>query len=203
MPWGAISSKSRCIEPSLPTSPQLRLDFDSTFIQPQPNNQNSRFISFQTIFHNWFQLQLNCHSSSTRQSQLSFHPISTPTQPELSLNLNLNPYHANSFQERQGPLKEHQDQLPGHSDSLPNDPKSLPELQDPFPEAQDPLKQLQEPFPERQTPLPENQDPAGTPLAAPSPAPPPAPRKRRRLPTGSQDSLCFPLKSGYLRSVKI
>ena len=129
MPWGATSSKSRCIEPSLPTSPQLPLNFDPTFIQSQPNNQKNPFISFQTIFHNWFQLQLNCHSSSTHQSQLSFHPISTPTQPELSLNLNLNPYHANSFQERRGPLKEHQDQLPGHSDSLPNDPKSLPELQ--------------------------------------------------------------------------
>ena len=137
------------------TSTQLRPDLHSISAQ-QPKNP---FISFQTIFHNWFQLQLNCHSSSTRQSQLSFHPISTPTQPELSLNLNLNPYHANSFQERRGPLKEHQDQLPGHSDSLPNDPKSLPELQDPFPEAQDPLKQLQEPFPERQNPFPENQDP--------------------------------------------
>ena len=169
MLWGATSSKSRCIEPSLPTSPQLPLNFDPTFIQSQPNNQKNPFISFQTIFHNWFQLQLNCHSSSTRQSQLSFHPISTPTQPELSLNLNLNPYHANSFQERRGPLKEHQDQLPGHSDSLPNDPKSLPELQDPFPEAQDPLKQLQEPFPERQNPFPENQDPPSGPGLRPRP----------------------------------
>ena len=50
MPWGATSSKCRCIEPSLPASLQVRLNLDRSVTQPQLNSSNSTLIPHQRSF---------------------------------------------------------------------------------------------------------------------------------------------------------
>ena len=50
LPGGATSSKCRCIEPSLPASPQVRLNLDRSVTQPQLNSSNSTLIPHQRSF---------------------------------------------------------------------------------------------------------------------------------------------------------